>query len=190
MSMLNTAAHIRTEGYVGFNGGATYHGFITSRQSGPGTLGGTGGDTTTFLFGDWPDASSYSQLFARGYVTASDAALKSGVVKLDPHDVLAAARDLPVYVHEAVGAQDHDAKLIRATPAHRRRARTHDLSVMAHEVAERFPEAASLNAEHKPVGVDYGRLAVVALAGMQALADRVEELEGKLEVQSGTGSGG
>lgn len=51
---------------------------------------------------------------------------------------------------------------------------------MAEEVANLVPEAVGYNADGDPYGVDYGKLVVVAIAAINELADRVEELERRL----------
>lgn len=166
--------HFVTNGRLGVFNDSTPC-FWTNTQ----TLGihGFGGDTMSATQG--PTSSGYDWIRGTGFDTMSDIRLKEDVEALNPDDVLERLLKIPVYTHATLGGVDPE--FIEATPEHVRRARTHDVGVMAHEVAEQFPELVAHTAkDHVPEAVDYGRLAALAISGLQSLTKRVEALEAKL----------
>ena len=57
---------------------------------------------------------------------------------------------------------------------------TWHIGFMAEEMVNLVPEVVGFHPDGKPKGIDYGNLVVVAIAAINELADRVEDLEAKL----------
>lgn len=58
------------------------------------------------------------------------------------------------------------------------------IGYMAEEIVNLVPEIVGLHPDGKPQGIDYSKLVVVAIAAINELADRVEDLEAALERSS------
>jgi hypothetical protein len=111
---------------------------------------GTAGTTITFTAGPYVPVNGTS------WTSPSDARLKANV--------------------QPITALDRIEKF-RAVTFDWKQGGKHDCGVIAQEVLEAFPEVVDTTGEY--LGVDYGKLAALAMQAVKELAAKVAELEGK-----------